>query len=81
MEGRRSRGRGINRGRGVRQTQEPRDEREAAAKQQHKPQVEVGDQVTTAIQRMTDILACLVEQQEQARVNQTGSLREERIGP
>ena len=69
MEGRRSRGRGVNRGRGARQAQEPREEREVAAKQQHEPWTETGDQVATAIQRMTDILVRLVEQQWQAPVN------------
>ena len=50
MEGRRSQGRGASRGRGARQAQEPREEREAAAKQQHEPQAEIGDQVATVIQ-------------------------------
>ncbi|XP_027150293.1 UDP-glycosyltransferase 71E1-like [Coffea eugenioides] len=70
MEGRRSRGCGASRGRGVRQAQEPRNERETAAKQDCGPRVEAGDQVATAIQQMTNILTRLVDQQGQIPVNQ-----------
>ena len=49
MEGRISRGQGVNRGRRARQAQEPREEREAAAKQQHEPRAEAGDQVVTVM--------------------------------
>ena len=69
-EGRRSRGRGASRARGVRQAQEPREERETAAEQDREPRVETGDQVATAIQQMTNILARLVDQQGQMPVNQ-----------
>ena len=74
MERRRNRGQGVSRGRGARQAQEPREEREVAAKQQHEPWAETGDQVATGIQRMTDILTCLVEQQGRAPVNQPREL-------
>ncbi|XP_071921801.1 uncharacterized protein [Coffea arabica] len=80
MEGRRSqdqgatRGRGSNRQRGGRQAQEPvqesRGERSGTAEPQPGPRVEGGDQVATAIQQMTNILARLVEQPGQAPVNQ-----------
>ena len=70
MKGRRSRGRGVTHGQGTGQAQEPREEREAAAKQQHEPRAEAGDQVAMAIQRMTDILVRLVKQQGRAPVNQ-----------
>ena len=53
---------GRSRGRKPRQQQELREEREAATEQNREPRAEVGDQVATAIQRMTNILACLVEQ-------------------
>ena len=56
-----SRGRGPNRGRGVRQVQESKEERDATAEQQLEPRVEGGDQVATAIQQMTNILARLEE--------------------
>ena len=80
MKGRRSqdqgatRGRGSNRGRGGRQAQEPvqelRGERNGIVEPQPGPRAEGGDQVATAIQQMTNILARLVEQQGQAPVNQ-----------
>ena len=67
MEGRRSqargtnRGRGPSRGRGGRQAQEPvrepREEGEATIEPQPGPQAVGGDQVATAIQQMTNILA------------------------
>ena len=77
MEGRRSYGRGVDRGRVARQSQEPRNERETAAEQDRGPRVKVGDQVATAIQQITNILARLVEQQGQTPVNQ---LRNPEIG-
>ena len=70
MEGRRSHGRGASRGRGVRQSQEPRNKREIVAEQDRRPRIEAGDQVATAIQQMTTILAGLGEQQSQTPVNQ-----------
>ena len=60
MKGRRSRGRG--RGRGTKRAQEPREERETTAEQEQGPRVEAGDQMATAIQQMTNILARLVDQ-------------------
>ena len=80
MEGRRSqdqeatRGRGSNRGPGDRQAQEPgqepRGERSGTAEPQPGPRAEGGDQVATAIQQMTNILARLVDQQGQTPMNQ-----------
>ena len=63
MDGRRSRGRG--RGRGNKRAQEPREERETTAAQEQGPRVEAGDQMATAIQQMTNILARLVDQKVQ----------------
>ena len=67
MEGRRSQGRGTirgcgsSRGRGTRQAQEPvresREERGETVEPQPGPQAVRGDQVATAIQQMTNILA------------------------
>ena len=63
MEGRRSQERGTSQGRsmshrrGVRQVQEPREERDVMAEQQPEPRAEGGDQVATPIQQMTNILA------------------------
>ena len=54
----------------TRQTRESKEEQDAVAGQQREPRAEVGDQVATAIQRMTDILACLVQQQGQTPINQ-----------
>ena len=68
MEGRRSRGRG--RGRGVKRAQELREERETSVEQRQGPRVEAGDQMATAVQQMTNILARLVDQQGQMPVNQ-----------
>ena len=45
MEGRRGNGCGAGRGREARHSQEPRNEREAAAEQDHGPRVEVGDEI------------------------------------
>ncbi|XP_027157100.1 uncharacterized protein LOC113758443 [Coffea eugenioides] len=67
-----NRERGSRRGREGEQVQEPvpepREEREAAVEQQPEPQNAGGDQVATAIQQMTNILARLVEQQGQGPV-------------
>ena len=68
MKGRRSRGRG--RGRGTKRAQEPREERETTVEREQGPRVEAGDQMATAIQQMTNILARLVDQQGQIPVNQ-----------
>ena len=68
MEGRRSQGRG--RGRGTKRAQEPREEREIRVEQEQGPRVEAGDQMATAMQQMTNILARLVDQQGQMAVNQ-----------
>ena len=80
MEGRRSqghgtsRGRSSNRGHGARRVQEqiqkPREERGATVEPQPGFRGEGEDQVATAIQQMTNILARLVEQQGQAPINQ-----------
>ena len=72
MEGRRSRGR--RRGRGTKRAQEPKEERETLAKQEHGPRIEIGDQMATAIQQMTNILARLVDQQSQMPMNQPQNL-------
>ena len=69
MEGRRNQGRGASRGLEVRQVQKLREERGMATEQQHEPKVGVGMQVATAIQKMTNILAQLVEQQGQSPIN------------
>nr|XP_027098911.1 uncharacterized protein LOC113718190 [Coffea arabica] len=63
MEGRRQRGRG--RGRGPRQTQDQEEEQGSVANKNQGPRNEGGDQVATAINRMTDLLARLVDQQGQ----------------
>ncbi|XP_027150344.1 uncharacterized protein LOC113750581 [Coffea eugenioides] len=80
MEGRRNqrygttRGRGSNRSRGARQAQElvweSREERGETVEPQSRRRTEGEDQVATAIQQMTNILARLVEQQGQTLVNQ-----------
>ena len=56
MEGRHSRRCMASHSRRTRQSQEPRHEREAAAEQDHGSSVEIGDQVATAIQQITNIL-------------------------
>ena len=68
MEGRRLRGRG--RGREPRQTQDQEEDQGSVVNQNQGPRNEGGDQVATAINRMTDLLARLVDQQGQVPGNQ-----------
>ncbi|XP_071933783.1 uncharacterized protein [Coffea arabica] len=76
METRRQRGRG--RGRGFRQVQDQEEEQGSVANQNQGPRVEGGDQVATAINQMTDLLARLVDQQGQAPGNQQRDPEEKR---
>ena len=67
MEGRRQRGRG--RGRGPRQTQDQEEEQGSVANKNQGPRGWEGDHIAMAINRMTDLLARLVDQQGQVPGN------------
>ena len=67
MEGRRQRGQG--RGRGPRQVQDQEEEQGSVANQNQGPGGKEGDQIATAINHMTDLLARLVDQQGQMTNN------------
>ncbi|XP_071924856.1 uncharacterized protein [Coffea arabica] len=68
METRQRRTRG--RGREPRQVQDQGEEQSSVANQNQEPRGDGGDQVATAINRMTDLLARLVDQQGQVPGNQ-----------
>ena len=75
MKDRRNQGRWASRGRVVGQVQEPKEEGGAVAEQQREPMVKVGNQVATAIQKMTDILARLVESRVKPLLTNLGTLK------
>ena len=63
-------GRGRGCGRGHKQLQEQMGDQGSAVDQNRGPRAEVGDQVSTAINRMTDLLERIVDRQGQEPVIQ-----------